>query len=142
MWRKASCVVGGLALACAAAYSLSQIGQQSRAASFDLRWLYVPAKQDRLPVTQVPPTDHVVVVFDLPAQSTTIVAKGPTRPRVESAVEIPRPRVRTISIRPVREVPAEAAKQDKQDKLLEGCEPAFSPVTSPALAHISARCDS
>jgi hypothetical protein len=137
MWRKASFAVGGLALACAAAYSLSLIGEHSRVANFDLRWLHVPAKQDRLPVTQLAPSDQVVIAYELPAQNTTIVAKGSARPRVESAIEIPR--VRTIPIRPVREVPADEAKKEKP---LEGCEPAFSAVTAPALAHISARCDS
>jgi hypothetical protein len=30
----------------------------------------------------------------------------------------------------------------KKDRLPVGCEPAFSPVTTPALAHIGVRCDS
>ena len=33
-------------------------------------------------------------------------------------------------------------EEPKKQKLLEGCEPAFSPVTTPAFAHISVRCDS
>jgi hypothetical protein len=32
--------------------------------------------------------------------------------------------------------------ESKTERLPEGCEPAFSPVTTPAFAHISVRCDS
>lgn len=139
MTRETICAAGGLAIACATAYSLALLAQPPAATSLDLRWLYTPVKADRLPVTQRPPADQAVVAFDLPAQNTTIVAKGPVRFRVESAVETPRPRVRTIPVQPVRELPSDEAKKEK---LPEGCEPAFSPVTTPAFAHIGVRCDS
>jgi hypothetical protein len=139
MLRKTTCAVGGVALACAAVYSLSLLAQPQVPSSFDLRWLYeTSTKQDRLPVARSSQRDANVIVYDLQSQGVTIVTKAPVQPRQESAVRTPRS-VRTIPVSPVREVPNEdAAKQ----KLPVGCEPAFSPVTNPAYAHISARCDS
>ncbi|MGD9922749.1 MAG: hypothetical protein AB7V13_15120 [Pseudorhodoplanes sp.] len=139
MLRKTTCAAAGLAIACAAAYSLSLLAQQpSRDASFDLRWLYTPAKTDRLPLQGGLRADgDVVVSFGIPARATTIVTRRPAR--VESAVQTPRNTVRTVPIQPVREVPNE---EPKRRALPVGCEPAFSPVTTPAYAHISARCDS
>jgi hypothetical protein len=139
MLRKTTCAVGGVVLACAAAYSLS-LAAQPRADNFDLRFLYenTTEKSDRLPVTRLS-EDGETVAFDLPAASTTIVTKEAIQPRVESAVRLPRTTVRTVPINPVRDVPNEEVRKEK---LPEGCEPAFSPVTNPAYAHISARCDS
>jgi hypothetical protein len=139
MLRKTTCAVGGVALACAAAYSLSVMAQPRETSSFDLRWLYeTSTKQDRLPVMRSAQRDDDTVAFDLPSQAVTIVTKGPMQPRVESAVRTPRS-VRTIPVNPVRDIPNEEARKEK---LPVGCEPAFSPVTNPAFAHISARCDS
>lgn len=142
MLRKTTCAAAGVALACAAAYSLSLIGQSSGATSLDLRWLYTPAKGDRLPIATEQSAETVTVAFDFPAEGTTIVARTRVRPVMESAVHTPR-NVRTIRVQPVREVPnEEPVKERKPQRLPEGCEPAFSPVTAPALAHISVRCDS
>lgn len=140
MLRKTTCAVGGVAIACAAAYSLS-LAAQPRSADFDLRWMYEKpsAKADRLPVTHVARHGQTIVAFDLPAERITIVARDRVLPRVESALHLPRTTVRTVPISPVRDVPTE---QVRKEKLPEGCEPAFSPVTVPDLAHISARCDS
>jgi hypothetical protein len=131
MSRNSVCAVGGFLLVSMAACSLPPAGLQT---GLDLRWMHSPSKQDRLSVGPAQATDETVTI-NLPAESTTIVARRPLPPRVESAIQIPRTTVRTISIRPVQEVP-------KKEKLLEGCEPAFSPVTAPALAHISGVCDS
>lgn len=140
MLRETTCVAAGLALACAAAaYTLILYGQPSAATNLDLRWLYPPTKADRLPVTRVPSSGQTMVAFDFPLQNTTIVARGPAASVMESTVRTPRDTIRTIRIQPVRDVPNE---KPKKEKLLEGCEPAFSPVTMPAFAHISARCDS
>lgn len=139
MLRETTCAAAGLALACAAAYTLILLGQPSDAPNLDLRWLYPPTKADRLPVTGVPSSGQTMVAFDLPSQNTTIVAKGPAASVLESTVRTPRDTIRTIRIQPVRDVPNEKLKKEK---LPEGCEPAFSPVTMPAFAHISARCDS
>src|SRR5262245_22013463 len=46
---------------------------------------------------------------------------------------------RRIPIETVREVPREP-EQTVKPKLLDGCDPLFSPVTVPALAHVSGRC--
>jgi hypothetical protein len=141
MLRKTTCAVGGIAIACAAACSLALIARPQALADLDLRWLHTSAKADRLPVP-MSLDGNDVLTFDLPAQSTTIATRNPVRPRVESAIRIPRPAtVRTIPIQPVREVPNEET-QSKTERLPEGCEPAFSPVTTPAFAHISVRCDS
>ncbi len=150
MWRKTAYALSGLVLAGAVAYGLSSIDIRSNSTNFDLRWLYPSAKADREPVRQLQPSDYVVMAFNVPSANTTIVARGPTLSRVEesfarvefSSVQVPRIRVRTIPVSPVRTVPNED-RQDTKDKrkLMVGCEPAFSPVTMPSLAHISARCD-
>jgi hypothetical protein len=141
MLRKTACAVGGVAVACAAAYSLASAAQSSGPPKLDLNWLYASsAKADRLPVvTPMSAGAADIVSFDLPAQGITIVARGPVREHEESALRAPRNTVRTIPVHPVREVPNE---EPKKEKLPEGCEPAFSPVTMPAFAHISVRCDS
>lgn len=162
MWRKTACAVSGIVLVCAAVYGLSSIDSRSSAANFDLRWLYPASKGDRLPVVQMRPVnvDDVVMAFNVPSAKTTIAAKGPTlirteRDRIghtESAVvragqsaQASRVKVRTLPVNPVRTVPIDE-KQDtkdvkKKERLPVGCEPAFSPVTNPAMAHISSRCD-
>ncbi len=138
--RKTTCAVAGVALACAAAYSLSVVAQSEAVTNLDLRWLHVSQKQDRLPV-RASHTDDAVMAFDLSSQRMTIVTRIRPRPVVETAVRMPRPAsVRTIPVQPVREVPNE--REVKKDRLPEGCEPAFSPVTTPAFAHIGVRCDS
>lgn len=154
MWRKTACAVGGLILVGAAVYGLSSIDTQSSAANFDLRWLYPATKTDRLPVVQAQPVDHVVMAFNVPSASTTIATKGPTMLQAERRSDqiqrfVPteqsaqvRVRIRTIPVNPVRTVPAEEKKETKdKERLPVGCEPAFSPVTTPAMAHISSRCD-
>jgi hypothetical protein len=138
--RKIPCAVAGVALACAAAFSLTTIAQSEALTDLDLRWLNHAKKADRLPVRAF--TDgSAVMAFDLPSQGTTIVARIPARPVLESAVRTLRPAtVRTVPVQPVREVPNEI--ETKKERLPQGCEPAFSPVTNPAYAHIGVRCDS
>jgi hypothetical protein len=140
MLRKTTCAVVGIALACAAGYSLFSVLAQSQAlSSLDLRWIYTSAKQDRLPVDAVR-NGGTVVLLDRASHATTIVTRVPARRVMESAVQTPRPTsVRTVPVQPVREVPNEEATKQR---LPEGCEPAFSPVTTPAFAHIGVRCDS
>ncbi len=142
MLRKTTCAVAGVALACAAALSMSVITPSEVLTNLDLRWLHSAAKQDRLSVR--PSFDRQSVVsFDLPSENMTIVSKAPVPAPsiVESSVHTPRPTaVRTIAVQPVRELPND---QDvKKERLPTGCEPAFSPVTNPAYAHIGVRCDS
>lgn len=138
MLRKTACAVAGITLACAAGYSLSLFAQPHFSANLDSRSLHRAAKQDRLPINPGSRDDRRVVSFDLPSQATSIVTR--TNAIVESAVRMPRPKsVRTVPVQPVRDVPNEEVKRDR---LPVGCEPAFSPVTTPALAHIGVRCDS
>lgn len=140
MWRKVSCAVGGLALACAAAYFVTSVGSSANTTSFDLRWMYPApaAKADRLPIMGEQPASHIVMPFNIPSENTTIVAKGPVPRLIEQgAVEVPRSSSRQLPANPVREIPNEVSRKEK---LPEGCEPSFSPVTTPALAHISGRC--
>ena len=136
MLRKVTCAAAGMALACMAALTFS-LARPSGPTRLDLHWLYPASKQDRLPLTRALSGDQTTTAFDLPAESTTIAARQRAVPIRESAVRAPRTTIRTIRIQPVREVPNE---QPKKDKLPEGCEPAFSPVTTPAFAHVSARC--
>jgi hypothetical protein len=138
MLRKTACAVAGITLACAAGYSLSLIAEPRASADLDLRWLHNAGKQDRLPINPVSRTDSSVVSFDLPSQATSIVIR--THVTMESAIRTPKPKsVRTVPVHPVRDAPKEEVKKDR---LPVGCEPAFSPVTTPALAHIGVRCDS
>lgn len=142
MLRKTACAAAGLAFVCAAGYSLSLIAQSETRTDLDLRLIHAPVKQDRLPVGSVAGSGgSVVVTFDLPSQATTIVTKSSARPLAESAVQTPRPTsVRTVPVRPMRD--ATNGEEAKPERLPEGCEPAFSPVTTPAFAHIGVRCDS
>jgi hypothetical protein len=141
MPRKTTCAVAGVALACAAALSLSVIARSEAVTNLDLRWLHMSSqKEDRLPV-RASANEDAVLSFDLSSQSMTIATRVRPRPLVESAVRALRPAsVRTIPVQPVREVPNES--EVRKERLPEGCEPAFSPVTNPAYAHIGVRCDS
>jgi hypothetical protein len=139
MLRKTTCAVAGVALACAAAFSLSLIAQSAAVSDLDLRWFHAAKKGDRL-MLRAPADNGPVMSFDLSSQSTTIVTRVRARPTIESAVWTHRPTsVRTIPVQPVREVPNE---HEVKERLPTGCEPAFSPVTNPDFAHIGVRCDS
>lgn len=155
MWRKTACAVSGIALAFAAAHGLSSIDTQSSAANFDLRWLYPSSKADRLPTVQRPVNVDEVTAFNVPSANTTIATKGSMMPERHSiqkdfvlagqSAQASRVKVRSIPSNPVRTVPVDE-KLDTKDikgkaRLPVGCEPAFSPVTNPAMAHISSRCD-
>lgn len=140
MLRKITCAVAGVSLACAAAFSLSLIAESKPLGSLDLRWLHTATKGDRLPV-RASANESRVISFGVPSHSTTVVTRVPARPIVESAVHTPpATTVRTIPVKPVRDVPNE--NETKKERLPQGCEPAFSPVTNPAFAHIGVRCDS
>jgi hypothetical protein len=140
MLRRTACAVAGIAIACTAGYVISLTVQPRASADLDLRWMHSSAKQDRLTLDPGWRGGGTAVSFDLPSHGTTIVTREPVRPTVEGAVRTPRPvPVRTIQVAPVREAPNEKAAKER---LPEGCEPAFSPVTTPALAHIGVRCDS
>ncbi|HWV40572.1 hypothetical protein [Pseudorhodoplanes sp.] len=139
MLRKLACAVVGIALACAAGSSIGIIAQSLLLTDLDLRIFHdAPSgKADRL---ATPSSDRAggARVFDLPAEKTTIVVRN-SGSVMESAVRTPRPATtRNMPVQPVRETPNQAPR----DRLPEGCEPAFSPVTMPAYAHIGVRCDS
>lgn len=142
MWRKTACAAAGLVLAGAAAYALNPAQSAAGAGIFDLSFLYSQRstaregrKGDRLSLPVAVPASGFALSFNLPSQQTTVIAKNPPMPPVlQSAVRFPRDPL------PVRSVkPEEVARKPK---LPEGCEPAFSPVTVPSLAHIASRCAS
>lgn len=138
MLRKTACAAAGIALACAAGVSLSLLAQSQNLSDLDLRWLHTSsAKEDRLSFDRMDDRASVVLTFDLPAEAMSIVTRESITPTLESAVRTPRPSVRNAPV--VRELPDD---QVKKDQLPVGCEPAFSPVTMPAFAHIGVRCDS
>ena len=159
MWRKTACALSGIILACAAVYGFTSIDTRSSTANFDLRWLYPASKADRLPTVQMRPlnVEDVVMAFNVPSAKTTVATKGPTmtkpeRHRVEQGIvragqsaQASRVKARTIPVNPVRTVPVDEKQDTKEikdkERLPVGCEPAFSPVTNPAMAHISSRCD-
>jgi hypothetical protein len=93
------------------------------------------AKGDRLSLPAAIPASAFAISYNLSAQRTTVVAKNPPMPPVlQSAVRFPREPLPARSVKP-----EEVARKPK---LPEGCEPAFSPVTVPSLAHIASRCAS
>jgi hypothetical protein len=161
MWRQTLCAVSGIILAGAAVYGLSSANDRSSAASFDLRWLYPTSKADRLPIVQRPvKRDGMMMAFNVPSAQTTVATKGPTSMDAGRQTEQDRGgrslaheqsahatpvKVRTVPVNPVRTVPVNEKQDTKdgknKDKLPVGCEPAFSPVTTPAMAHVSSRCD-
>lgn len=138
MRRLSACAASGIALFGMAACSLPP-GGAMRSTSLDLRWMHSGSKQDRLSLTRPNASDETITIT-LPAEGTTIVARRPWSPQSGAAIEAPPVKVRTISFRPPQETPKAHVKA--HEKPLEGCEPAFSPVTAPALAHISSVCDS
>lgn len=140
MWRKTSCAAFGLALAFAAAYGLTSTRSDAAGPLLDLSFLYPQhstAKSDRMPVSSAAePASAFALSFNLPQHNMTVVAKNPPMPPVvESAVRFPR------SHGPVHSVtPQDRHEVVRKQKLPEGCEPPFSPVTVPAMAHVASRC--
>jgi hypothetical protein len=110
------------------------IGQApARAESFDTRWTAVGLAQkgDRLG-SPARATESSVVFYNDPKAALTIatkvaVAKSETL-NLNKARDLP------------REIPNENARQDKPKKLPVGCEPSFSPVTTPSMANVTGRC--
>ncbi len=130
MWRNTACAAAGLAMAFAAAYTLTPTISAAFTPSASV-------KGDRLPVTATSPAGGFAFSFNLPEHNTTVVAKNPPAPRVVTSVSFPRKRP-AEAVQPSLEKPAVARKP----KLPEGCEPSFSPVTVPAMAHVAGRCTS
>jgi hypothetical protein len=100
----------------------------AQAETFALRWVAfeVAQKADRLGA----PTrtnESAVVFYNDPTAALTIATKIELAEKNESAGK-------------VREVPNENARQDKKKKLPVGCEPSFSPVTTPSMANVTGRC--
>lgn len=117
-----------LSIAAVAAVATSMTFAHSE--TFDARWLALGAapKQDRL---APPRRDLEVQTFSYTnsAARTTIVQKAeilPVKPETPAA-----------PVAPVRDVPQNNAAKEK---LPDGCEPSFSPVAQPSLAHVTGRC--
>jgi hypothetical protein len=49
-----------------------------------------------------------------------------------------RPAARQLPAQPARKPPANPSSQ--KERILDGCDPLFSPVTTPSMAHVSGRC--
>jgi hypothetical protein len=138
MWRKTACAAAGLALALAAAYGLTSV-QSGASGLLDLSFLYPQhstPKGDRLPISSVPPEAGFAFSYNLPEHGMTVVAKNPPAPKVVTLVRFRRDPASAQSVKP--RDPDVAQKQ----KLPEGCEPAFSPVVVPSMAHVAGRCTS
>jgi hypothetical protein len=104
----------------------------AQAETFALRWTAVEAvqkatKADRLG-TPARASESSVVFYNDPKAALTVATK------IEMAAV-------NESTRKIREVPNENARQDKKKlKLPVGCEPSFSPVTTPSMANVTGRC--
>jgi hypothetical protein len=100
----------------------------AQAETFALRWVAfeIPQKADRLSAP-VRAGESSVVFYSDPKAALTIATKIEMAGKNESAGKI-------------REVPNENARQDKKKKIPVGCEPSFSPVTTPSMANVTGRC--
>ena len=100
----------------------------AQAESFDNRWTAVePVKKgDRLG-TPAASSDSSVVFYTDPNAAMTIATKIKADARSENS-------------RGIRQAPNESARQEKPKKLPVGCEPSFSPVTTPSMANVTGRC--
>lgn len=94
----------------------------ARAQTFDARWVPIATsgKQDRLTAPQAQDGGGVTAITDGAAR-TTFIQKAVQPDERSGKRNLPE---------------ATAGKQ----KILEGCDPSFSPVTMPALAHVTGRC--
>lgn len=141
MWRKTASVAGGLLVACAAAYFVQPTGSAAQPVSFDARWLaFSPAqKADRIdgPKQALEGRMHF---FALPTLQTTVVVRDMRK----LAPDVPAARDRSdeTSSGSAGKGPARILPRDitRKDKLPVGCEPSFSPVTTPNMANVSGRC--
>ena len=128
MKRLASYVGGGLLTALVlAALAPSILGiSAARSASFDARWLAAePArKQDRVAAPRATAETQLIAHQDIAAQMTVII-KVPAAP------------ANAVRNLPWREIPQGSMRKQK---LPDGCEPSFSPVAVPSMAHITGRC--
>lgn len=96
----------------------------ARSESFDARWVALSsaAKQDRLSAPRDAGDIKVVATTDQESKTTVL-----------NKVEVAAKTVRS----PVRELPRDSARKEK---LPVGCDPSFSPVAMPAMAHVTGRC--
>jgi hypothetical protein len=128
MKRLASYVGGGLLTALTLAALVPSIGgiSAARSASFDARWIALePArKQDRVAAPRTSNEGRLLSYQDVAAQI-TVVVKVPAAP------------VDAVRNSPWREIPQGSMRKQK---LPDGCEPSFSPVAVPSMAHITGRC--
>jgi hypothetical protein len=127
MKRTAGYIFGGIVvslLAATFAPTLESNMFAARSESFDARWVALAstAKQDRLAAPKASNDIKVVAITD-PASKTTVLSK----------IEVAAKPVRS----PVREMPRSSAQKEK---LPVGCDPSFSPVAMPAMAHVTGRC--
>jgi hypothetical protein len=104
------------------------VDRTAQAESFDNRWTAVqPIKKgDRLGAPTAT-SDSSVVFYTDPNTAMTIATKIKADARSDSS-------------RGIRQAPNESARREKAKKLPVGCEPSFSPVTTPSMAHVTGRC--
>ena len=107
------------------------VSQAAQAESFDNRWTAVePVKKgDRLGAPAATNNSSVVFYTD-PNTAMTIATKIKADARRDSS-------------RVIRQVPNDSARQERPEKpkkLPVGCDPSFSPVTTPSMAHVTGRC--
>jgi len=62
--------------------------------------------------------------------------------RTAKGDRMPQPQLSVVKKKPVPEprAPQFIEKRDEARKLMDGCDPMFSPVTMPAMAHLAGRC--
>lgn len=123
MWRNTVCAVGGLFAACATAYFVPSAVDDAGASTFEARWqaASLSLKGDRISGPRGTGRD-ILFSFSVPTAQTSVIMKKPSTPVPDA---------------PEGKIPRDVTRKEK---LLVGCEPSFSPVTMPAMAHVSGRC--
>ena len=122
---------GSAAILAACLVGESFSGSTAQAETFAVRWTAVEAvqkasKADRLS-TPARANESSVVFYNDPKAALTVATKIEVATKNKSSGKI-------------REAPNENARQEKRKKILVGCEPSFSPVTTPSMANVTGRC--
>lgn len=138
MRRKAMWLAGGLLAVSTGAFALLS-GSVAQPATFESRWLAADGpvqKGDRIDGPRRGSEGHIYL-FELPTVQTTVVIKQQAKP---ADIEKETDGIEDRRDGSMKDIPVTPAGIGGKAKLPIGCEPSFSPVTVPAMAHVSARC--
>ena len=98
-------------------------------------------------------TNSRVLMGALTITAATIVAL-PVAKAIDAATLTPAPAIKVnraakgdllATRRPAQNLPAQSIRKqpghpDRKQRIMDGCDPLFSPVTTPSMAHVAGRC--